>query len=215
LVLSYNRFADALPVAATWSHVPQLKEINMALGGWTVEPPRDLQQCMQTLVAAAAAAKHLTSLTVSLLGCRTAEPMLVCETLAQLTNLERLTLSEVRMVPGDALALTALTKLSRLELLRLHEGVGMAAATALVGQLPHLHHLALVYCDVDVQSMEFLAAVARLTQLTVLQLDGKLTEQGLMQLTGLKQLDYLYANRARDATLEVMDRFWAAVRLPC
>jgi hypothetical protein len=64
--------------------------------------------------------------------------------------------------------------------------------------------------------MACLAAIAQLTQLTELGLTGNkgLTQQGLMLLTGLKQLQTLRVDRNAEATAAVLEEFWSAVRQP-
>jgi hypothetical protein len=91
----------------------------------------------------------------------------VCGSLARLTNLQDLEVWGPRLAPGDALALTVLTGLTRLFFKEVGEGVGDAAAVALARSLTQLRCL-------DVQaahSAECVAAVAELTQLTKLCLD--------------------------------------------
>jgi hypothetical protein len=66
-------------------------------------------------------------------------PVAVCSSLAQLTGLRDLRIGEYStLVPGDALALTALTNLTRLLLVGMESGVGHAAAIALVQSLKQL-----------------------------------------------------------------------------
>jgi hypothetical protein len=62
--------------------------------------------------------------------------------------------------------------------------------------------------------MACLANIRYLTRLTELRLEGNagLTQQGLMLLTGLKQLQRLGVNSTADATDEVVSSFWAALR---
>ncbi|KAF6248730.1 hypothetical protein COO60DRAFT_1706822 [Scenedesmus sp. NREL 46B-D3] len=134
--------------------------------------------------------------------------------LAGLTNLKDLSIlygSKV-LTPGDALALTALTGLTRLVLRFSGAGVGDEAATALAGSCHLLRHLD--FTDCHLVSMACLANVAHLTQLTTLQLfcNSGLTQQGLMLLTGLKRLQHLGVDRSAKVTDEVVKSFWAAVR---
>jgi hypothetical protein len=62
--------------------------------------------------------------------------------------------------------------------------------------------------------MACLANIRYLTRLTELRLEGNagLTQQGLMLLTGLKQLQQLGVGRTADITDGVEESFWAAVR---
>jgi hypothetical protein len=96
----------------------------------------------------------------------------------------------------------------------LQDGVGDVAATALAHNLKYLQHLDMRDCGIDLASGVFLAAAGQLKQLTCLCLLGndELTEQGLMQLTGLSCLQQLYVDESEEVTEEVLDRFWAAVR---
>jgi hypothetical protein len=116
-------------------------------------------------------------------------------------------------VPGDALALTALTGLTRLELQHLGAGVGDLAATAIACSCKQLRHLDLRKCNL--QQMTCVAAIAHLTQLTHLQLQGdgnELSAQGLSLLTRLKQLREFELAANDWITVEDIERFWAAVR---
>jgi Leucine-rich repeat (LRR) protein len=112
-------------------------------------------------------------------------------------------------VAGDALALTALTGLTRLVLAGAYEGVGDAVATPLASSLRQLQHLDLQACELS--SFECLAAVGQLTGLTELRLNGNsaVTEQQLMLLTGLSQLQQLGFDRSEEITTAVMWRFWS------
>ncbi|KAF6254173.1 hypothetical protein COO60DRAFT_1666203 [Scenedesmus sp. NREL 46B-D3] len=116
-----------------------------------------------------------------------------CTKLAGLTKLKDLTICSRRdgppsNVPGDALALTALTGLTCLALAHAGAGVGDEAAAALAGSCRQLRHLDLGYCSLV--SMACLANVAHLTQLTTL----RLAEQEV----------------TKDVTDEVAESFWAA-----
>lgn len=118
-------------------------------------------------------------------------------------------------MPGDALALKALTGLTKLQLNEGQDGVGTAAATAIAGNLRQLRHLELCNCEIDQSSKEFLAALAQLTQLTELQLQenhGMLTPRRLMQLTGLRRLRKLRVENTNGVTRDAWAAFWAAVR---
>jgi hypothetical protein len=59
-----------------------------------------------------------------------------------------------------------------------------------------------------------MAAIGQLTQLTELRLGGnrEVTQQGLMQLTGLKQLQQLGVARTQHVTGAVVEQLWAALR---
>jgi hypothetical protein len=127
-----------------------------------------------------------------------------CARLAKLTCLQDLTVGcgdgyaygyvNPQLVRGDALALTALTRLTRLVLAGAQHGVGTAVATALACSLQQLQSLDLGDCGLQLGGAEGLAcleAIGSLTQLTSLRLSGNagLTLHGLMQLTGLSRLE--------------------------
>jgi hypothetical protein len=228
LALHHFEVTDALLVAATWRLLPQLSEIRMVFRlGKQLQPCSDIQYSMRTLLAAAGAATQLTSLHVQLMDCNEVghlKPLQACEGLAQLANLKELTLSGLCMARGDALALTALTGLTRLQLefitvefdrkYHVHPE-GKAAATALARSLTQLCGLVLEGCGYDMGSEEFLAAIGRLQRLTELRLGGDgLTPQGLMQLpasvTGLSRLQRLDVTPSREVADKVMKRFLAA-----
>jgi hypothetical protein len=100
-------------------------------------------------------------------------------------------------------------------------GVGTTVATALASSLKQLQHLSLADCGLelgDAQGLACLQAIGCLTQLTSLELaasanlglNSGLTQQGLMQLTGLSRLQQLDCrNLISDKKLQ---RFWAALQ---
>ena len=75
-----------------------------------------------------------------------------------------------RLVPGDALALSALTGLTRLVLAGVGDGVGDVAAAAVAHSCRQLRQLDLSECSMG--SAACLAEIGRLTQLTQLQLQS-------------------------------------------
>jgi hypothetical protein len=129
--------------------------------------------------------------------------------------LQELHLWDVLTVPGDALALTALTGLTCLTLRHIHmqDGVDTAAVCALAGSLKQLRCLELSICGFDFSS-ELLSALRQLMQLTELRLSSNstLTQQALMQLTGLTKLKKLCVEGCQGVTGEVVCAFWAAMR---
>jgi hypothetical protein len=138
--------------------------------------------------------------------------MAACALLTGLTNLRELhILPESNLVPGDALALTALTGLTCLVLCDANEAVDDTAATALAWCLKQLWHLDLRACDLG--SMACLAAIAHLQELTELRLEGNdgLAERGLMLLTGLTRLQQLGVT-SQQVSDEAVARFWKALR---
>jgi hypothetical protein len=228
LALLHFHPRQAASAAAAWPLLPQLQQLVIGSGDRYHPPTR---QEMASLLAALAGA---TSLTMLQLECCAAdyaggEPHLddsnarpallntaVCASLAGLTRLKELHIEEVQMVPGDALALTALTGLTSLKVDRGQAGFGTAAATALAGSLKQLRHLQLDECEVNLGSCAFLAALGQLVQLTQLQLQyncGGITQQGLMQLTGLSRLQQLRVSSWHEGvTDEVLRAFWAAIQ---
>jgi hypothetical protein len=125
-----------------------------------------------------------------------------------------------QIIAGLAAA-TSLTMLSLQPELKRVRGCG-AALAQVVPNLQQLQHLQLVQCGVS--SAKCMAAIGQLTQLTELRLERNLciTQQGLMQLTGLKQLQKLGVGRTqhpwwhRDGTVTVtedsVEQLWAALR---
>jgi hypothetical protein len=95
------------------------------------------------------------------------------------------------IVPGDALALTALTGLTRLVLERCNASVGDLEATAIAYSCKQLRHLGLQRCALG--SMACLAVVVDLQHLQELRLEGsgRVTVRGLNLLTQLQDLQQL------------------------
>jgi hypothetical protein len=85
-------------------------------------------QHIATALAGEAAATLLTSLqlgsTCGILPLQQQYAVPMCGSLAGLACLRYLRIEVVCLVPGDALALTTLTGLKRLDLYNLHDGVG-------------------------------------------------------------------------------------------
>jgi hypothetical protein len=183
-------------MASAWKQLPQLQELDLIVGG-------SADQRAATL-AGVAAATTLTTLSVAIdpqaaVAAAAAGldqgvvAMAACASFAGLKRLRSLELFNIypgsALVPGDALALTALTGLTYLAIrLRESEGVGDAVATVLAQQCQHLQFLGLEHCGVH--SVDCMAAIGRLVQLTQLRLERNsgITQQGLMQLTGLSNL---------------------------
>jgi hypothetical protein len=152
----------------------------------------------------------------------------VCASLAKLTCLQDLTVGgsddfyKLNLLRGDALALTALTRLTRLDLSEAWHGVGTAVATALARSLQQLQSLNFVDCCLQLDGADGLAlleAIGRLTQLTELRLNCNegMTAHGLMQLTGLSRLHKQHCELRRHrgdcvVTEDVLEKFWAAVQ---
>jgi hypothetical protein len=119
--------------------------------------------------------------------------------------------------PFDALALTALTGLTHLDLAGSSSLVATDSATALARSLTRLRHLDMGECSpIFLGSTQLMLALGQLTQLTFVNIrqwyDSQLTVGGLMQLTGLRHLEGLEVSRSPEITKEVLGVFWAAVR---
>jgi hypothetical protein len=240
LALQYDEDCHGHPAAATasaWPMLPQLRELEIAQDN----PPS--QQQWEAILAGAAAASGLTKLALDArmmsdelqeeanlesneyTSVRWASEVAACASLAKLACLQDLTVGgsygyfNLNLSYGDAFALTALTRLTRLNLARAQHGVGTAVATALACSLQQLQSLNLGDCCLQLDGAEGLAcwkAIGRLTQLTQLNLSGNegLTQHGLMQLTGLSCLEQEACEFMCDATQVtggVLTAFWAAV----
>lgn len=208
LSLEYCEVEHAAGTAAAWPLLPQLQ----ALDVWWDDGDADLPDDMAVIWAGALACTGLTRLC---LGAQNREydsdSVAVCVGLARLTRLKELTLhSCTSLVPGDAQALTALTALTRLALNGV-EGVEEADIAALARSMPQLQHLELG--GLDLSSVAFMAAVGTLTQLTELFLENSdMTEQSLLQLTGLVHLQVLHPPPYYGGVMkETVDRLWSAV----
>jgi hypothetical protein len=224
LSLEYQFGNAAAGTAAAWREMRPLCELTLELAF-----ERASMRQWRVILAGLAAATQLTKLqlcaAVRYSAGRDAEgeedmqgP--VCAKLTGLSNLKELRVwhlvikrsNALLLPPGDALALTALTGLTKLELQWLCDGVGDLAAAAIAGSCKQLCHLDVQDCSLG--SMACLASVLHLTQLTELCLQGNsgLTQQGLMLLTGLTRLQQLSVDRTAEITDEVVDSFWAAMK---
>ncbi|KAF6251861.1 hypothetical protein COO60DRAFT_1628761, partial [Scenedesmus sp. NREL 46B-D3] len=215
----YSGSQQAAAAAVTWRQLPQLCELSLCY-----MYPYPSRRQWQAIVNGMAASTNLTKLDLHAACSGSGEHHddededglgnSFCAELAGLTNLKHLCISYgvAMLAPGDALALTALTRLTHLNLGFNLAGVGDEAATALAGSCQQLCHLNLRCCNLV--SMACLASVAHLTQPTRLWLAGNsgLSQQGLMLLTGLKRLQSLHVDTNAEVTDEVVERLWAAVR---
>jgi hypothetical protein len=103
----------------------------------------------------------------------------------------------MHLAADDALALTTLTNLTRLDLTTAANGVGTRTATAIARNLTQLQHLCLYDCRLQLgtaEGMACLEAIGRLTRLTYLNLGENPvpTQLGLEQLAGLPRLEEVY-----------------------
>jgi hypothetical protein len=214
--LEYWDAACAAPTAPAWQHLSQLSELDLAY-------PNDnpSTQEMAAILAGVAAATSLTKLSLEALAwvdnaddVARAMQVAACASLAGLTRLRDLTISSQScLVPGDALALTALTSLTRLKLAFTGSAADDVAACALACSLTQLCSLDLRGCVLG--GLGCLAPIAHLSRLTELLLDhvDGMTRRGVMLLTKLTQLQQLTVKFNDEVTHEWMDReFWAALQ---
>jgi hypothetical protein len=223
LALQYDDFCEGGAAAATasaWPLLPQLRQLEIDQH----TPPS--QPRWEAMLAGAAAATGLTKLTLDArmmsdelqaelnaavesgngFDGKWASEVAACASLTKLTCLQDLTIGgsgyvcgetlDVNLSHGNALALTALTRLTRLVLAGVEHGVGTAVATALACTQQRLQCLDLSHCSLQLGTADWLAcleAVGCLTRLTWLRLRGNagLTKHGLMQLTGLSRLEHM------------------------
>jgi hypothetical protein len=214
LSLVYTSTAAAAAAAPTWALLPALRAVHVQCFDESVS---DRPEIAIILAGAAAAATSLTSLIITsyaLPRCQFRDAMALRDRLVDLTGLKELEMFGMPLVPGDAIALTALTGLTRLNLGNARDGVGQAAAVALARSLSDLEDLALRNCNIDLGSLEVMTAIGQLGKLRHLVLQGNsgLMEQGLMQLTGLSHLQRLLVDTNAEVTDQVLDRFNRALR---
>jgi hypothetical protein len=180
LALVYESPTQAVATASVWGQLPQLRELWLHLSdirpAW--QPDMVSVAQVEALAAGAAAAAGLTTLVLSV-AMRDEEVVAaaasdgqhggavpgaaVCAGLARLASLRVLEICGPRLVPGDALALTALTSLKHLDIRNVGAGVDSAVATALARSLRQLRFLALPLAACADDCDEFDAAIAELT----------------------------------------------------
>jgi hypothetical protein len=175
LDMRYVYAIDAVHSAPTWKQLP-LRELSIFMDPYFPPDEQEMASVLQGLAAAVSVTKlvldawyaHETD-DVDGDGQRlwTAAPVAACATLAQVTGLRDLCITQDSVLPpGDALALTALTNLTRLVMNGLDAGVGSAAAAALMQSLTQLQHLDLRDCEVDTAECEMRRKqLVQLTQL--------------------------------------------------
>jgi hypothetical protein len=212
------KFADAACDVDTIAALPQLPQLRALTVWFSWNQPS--YEDWEEVLEAVAACTGLTKLDITAGAVEEPLPpeqndegldyVAACASLAGLSNLRDLSLSG-RLVPGDALALTALTGLTRLGLELLGDGVGDLAACALACSLKQLRHLDLKQCGLG--GMVCLGAIAHLTQLTELCLmrNAGITQQGLMLLTRLTNLQWIGVNVGDGITAEDVAQFQALV----
>jgi hypothetical protein len=229
----------AASTAAAWPLLPQLRELLISFNTDHLPDEREWAAICEGLTATT----NLTKLQLDPRMKQDGEPfpewlqeyektdsqLVVCACLAALTRLKHLTLGSgegshlrikrapMKLAPGDALALTALTSLQRLNLDGAGNGVGTAVATALAGSLQQLQHLDLGSCGLQLgnaEGMACLEAIGRLTRLTHLGLSYNLglAQQSLVPLTGLSRLQQFDVTGWDTIPEKRLQAFWAAVR---
>jgi hypothetical protein len=228
LTLTYEGDTDcAITAAATAAAWPQLSALHSLSIDCETSPSRQQMAAILAGIAAATSLEHL-----SLMGCSVWEdailgqddaandgdellvqinPAAVCSSLIGLTKLKHLSLVNSALVLHDALALTALTGLTSLNLQGLGPAVTDVVATALACSLRQLRDLDLSGCHLG--DVVCLAAIGQLTQLSKLsmrEVEG-VTEQGLGLLTKMSCLQTLEV-QTEESTDEVLARFWAALQ---
>jgi hypothetical protein len=213
--LKYCDAVLAAPTAPAWQHLPQLSELDFE---YNDTPSR---QEMAAILAGVAAATSLTKLSLEACalvadqdeaGNNEATRVAACASLAGLSRLRGLTISGSRLVPGDALALTALTTLTRLDVTCTGSAADDVAASALACSLTELRSLDLGGCAVGLACLAPIAHLIQLTELLLGGVDG-MTGRGVMLLTKLTQLQRLTVQHNDEVTQEWMDQeFWAALR---
>jgi hypothetical protein len=140
----------AADTAAAWSQLPQLRELLLP---YTDDSPAPFsQQQWDAICSGISASTRLTKLQLSIDECSTVnlkqrvthgklEGLEVCAKLAGLTNLKDLSMEQSHLAPGDALALTALTGLTRLVLALVGHGVNDLVVTAIASSCQQLRRL--------------------------------------------------------------------------
>jgi hypothetical protein len=219
LKLEYVAPKVTAATAAAWPQLPQLDNLWMS---FRMGIPTEEQ--MTTILAAVAAATSLTKLHLQV-GAkddhdRFARPRALmhtaaCASLSRLTRLKDLTICEESVLaPGDALALTALTGLTRLALQGAETGVTDKVVAALARNLTQLQHLDVRHCRLG--AFDCFDEIGQLTHLTELRLTGAgvVDKHHIMRLTGLRNLQHLAVDfdPANDFAGAELEGFWAAVR---
>jgi hypothetical protein len=240
LRLEMSSWQKAAAIAPAWGQLTQLCEFTLYDNS---DDPTPTGQQVAAVVAGIAAATGLTSLYLHLPyqfsdqqqeaaaaaeGGQQQVPVDVCASISGLTHLSYLTLGfleplraansvglALALVPGDVVALTALTSLTYLDLSAGGRCVGDMEVVALACCLKQLRHIGLDDCKLG--AMACLGAVAHLPQLTELSLVNVpgLTKQGLMMLKRLSHLQCLDMDRNAEVTDAVMAEFLAALRGGC
>uniref|UniRef100_A0A383W7I4 Uncharacterized protein n=1 Tax=Tetradesmus obliquus TaxID=3088 RepID=A0A383W7I4_TETOB len=202
LALRYKDAEDAAATACVWKQLRQLQQLQLDVMGEKAH--------LQAIVPHAAACSALTQLQLS--GCVAEE---FAEARAGLASRPSITDMHIRlgcsMTPRHMLWLRGFTALTCLSFDEAMGNVVDPALPALAASLKQLRHLDLHACWL--QSMEGLAAVGQLTQLTELQLEANpwLPQQGLMQLTGLTRLQRLSLDTRHLQEQDLVRELWAAV----
>jgi Leucine-rich repeat (LRR) protein len=222
LALRYNSLGVAAATAHVWSQLPQLQALLVDDDDKRGTTTKLQMHSMLAGIAAATSLTHLHLHSFSLVDVHTwpcvMADIVVWPKLAGLLRLQELHIQSPLSGPSpdDMRALKALTGLTHLDLTH-SWNLATDSAIVLARSLTRLRHLDLDCCnEVDLSSTELMLALGQLTQLTFLNIsllgDNELTVNGLMQLTGLCQLQKLRLIDSNEITEEVLRVFWEAVR---
>jgi hypothetical protein len=225
LILEYKYSRFAVATAAAWPQLPQLRDLRIDCNDDDDADDLPDRQQWQGIIDGVAASTKLTRLFLDVFvdpdmdtDEEDVEHVAACAKLTGLRQLQDLRINYSWCKPlvhthmsNDALSLTALTGLTRLVLAHAGACVGDLAATAIAGSCKQLRHLDLKQCHLG--SMACLANIRYLKQLTELRLEGNAgpTQQELVLLKGLKQLQTLGIDGTAEITDAVLDTFWEAV----
>jgi Leucine-rich repeat (LRR) protein len=220
LSLQYNVSQVAAATASAWRQLPQLRDLTVF--SWQCSAAQ-----VHTVAAGLAACTNVTRLYLKIVpGLSYQAPeehqqlhhrvaASVMQNVAGLTQLRSLQLHLECAQPEDALPLTALTVLTLLDLASAPLLPKQATWDLPVSALAcHLKQLASLQLCCQLGEMACLAPIGQLKRLTMLRIPntGDVTEQGLMLLTGLSQLQQLDLGEQKQLPGEVMDGFWATIR---
>lgn len=212
--LAYDCTPAAVTTAPTWLHLQRLRTLEVQ--GTYDDDYIISQQDLHNLMQGVAAVTTLTKLVLYFSADATGE-VDICSHFTDLRALLQLRVcvfyeAEVDVCKDDALHLTSVTTLVKLDLSDFKYGVTDVAATALACSLTKLQHLSLRACGLE--TMAVVPVIARhLKCLTYLDLSSNcdLELHQLMLLTSLKSLQSVDADGVDD---DEWDVFWQALRAP-
>jgi hypothetical protein len=204
LALAYQTAADAAATAHAWPRLQHLQQLHL-------DYDKSSGAMDQVIIISAAACTGLKQLRMTGQAANAfADADVEFDACSNITDIS---ISNAYWLgKGKAQWLIAFTALTRLELNGAGRGVGDNVATDLARSLQQLRHFGLGACRL--QSVECMAAIGQMTQLTELRLVGNsgLTQQGLMQLTGLQQLRQLWLDDCHLEDDGPVKEFWSRVQ---